>query len=49
MNASLSFRKETIQRSSNASDSLQRAMNAQGLKGGHEQRPISLTTVLTMP
>lgn len=49
MNASLSFRKETIQRSSSASESLLRAQATQGPKAAHEQRPISLTTVLTMP
>jgi hypothetical protein len=48
MNSSLSFRKESIQRSSNASESLNQSKDAQGPKGAREQRPISLTTALTM-
>ncbi len=48
MNSSLSFRKESIQRSSNASETLNQAQAAQGPKGAREQRPISLTTLLTM-
>ncbi len=48
MNSSLSFRKESIQRSSNASETLSQAQQAQGPKAAREQRPISLTTTLTM-
>ena len=48
MNHSLSFRKESIQRSSSASESLNRAPEAQGSKAAREQRPISLTTTLTI-
>lgn len=48
MNASLSFRKETIQRSSSASESIVRAQAAQALKGAHEQRPISISTLFTL-
>jgi hypothetical protein len=49
MNSSLSFRKESLQRSSNASEKLNQAQDAQGLKATRDQQPISLTTVLTMP
>jgi hypothetical protein len=49
MNSSLSFRKESIQRSSNASESLNQVLEAQGPRAAREQRPISLTTVLTLP
>ncbi len=47
MTSSLSFRKESIQRSSNASETLNQAQQAQGLGPAHEQKPISLTTYLT--
>jgi hypothetical protein len=47
MNSSLSFRKESIQRSSNASEALSHAMEAQGAGPVREQQPISLTTYLT--
>jgi hypothetical protein len=45
---SLSFRKESIQRSSNASETLSQAQQAQGAGPVREQQPISLTTTLTM-
>lgn len=48
MNSSLSFRKESIQRSSNASETLNHAQEAQGPRAAREQRPISLTTTLTI-
>jgi hypothetical protein len=48
MNSSLSFRKESIQRSSNTSETLNQAQEAQGPKGAREQRPISLSTLLTL-
>jgi hypothetical protein len=48
MNNTLSFRKESIQRSSNASETLSPALEAQGPKVAREQRPISLSTMLTM-
>ncbi|MDP1832070.1 MAG: hypothetical protein Q8K67_08420 [Geothrix sp.] len=48
MNSSLSFRKESIQRSSSASESLSQAQAAQGVKGAREQRPISLGSLLTL-
>jgi hypothetical protein len=47
VNSSLSFRKESIQRSSNASETLNHALEAQGPKAARDQRPISLTTLLT--
>ena len=50
MNSSLSFRKESIQRSSNASETLNHAPagfpEAQGPRAAHEQRPISISTLL---
>jgi hypothetical protein len=46
MDSSLSFRKESIQRSSNASETLNQALEAQGLRAAREQQPISLTTLL---
>jgi len=48
MNSSLSFRKESIQRSSNASESLNRTSEAQGQRPGCEQRPISITAIFTL-
>lgn len=48
MNTTLSFRKESIQRSSSASESLSQALEAQGQKGAREQRPISLSTLFTL-
>jgi len=48
MNSSLSFRKESIQRSTNVSETLNQALEAQGLRPAREQQPISLTTSLTM-
>ena len=47
MNSSLSFRKESIQRSSSASETLNHAQEVQGTRAGREQRPISLSTLLT--
>jgi len=46
MNSSLSFRKESIQRSTNVSETLNHAQQAQGPRPAHEQQPISLTTLL---
>jgi hypothetical protein len=46
MNSSLSFRKESIQRSTNISETLNQTQQAQGLRPAREQQPISLTTVL---
>ena len=46
MNSSLSLRKESIQRSSNASETMNQALEAQGMRPAREQQPISLTTVL---
>ncbi len=52
MTSRLSLRKETIQRSSSASQTLTQAVAAftagQGPKAAHEQRPISLTTLFTL-
>ena len=51
MNSSLSFRKESIQRSSSASETLNHApagfTEAQGPKAARDQRPISLTVIFT--
>jgi len=47
MNSSLSFRKESIQRSSSTSETLNQVQQAQGSRAAREQRPISLTTYLT--
>lgn len=51
MNSSLSFRKESIQRSSSASETLSHApagfTEAQGPKAARDQRPISLTVIFT--
>lgn len=46
MNNTLSFRKESIQRSSHASETLSHAQEATGPKVAREQRPISLSTLL---
>ena len=48
MNSSISFRKESIQRSSSASETMNQAQEAKGPGAAREQRPISLTTALTM-
>ena len=52
MNTSLSFRKESIQRSSNASEALNHPANdfapGPGPKHARDQRPITLTTTLTI-
>ena len=48
MNNSLSFRKESIQRSSSASAALNQAQEAKGPGAACEQRPISLSTLLTL-
>jgi hypothetical protein len=48
MNSSLSFRKESIQRSSTESETLNHAQEAKGPRGAREQRPISLSTLLTL-
>lgn len=48
MNSSLSFRKESIQRSSSQSESLNRGFEAQGPGTTREQRPISITVIWTL-
>jgi hypothetical protein len=48
MNSSLSFRKESIQRSSNASETLNHAQEAQGPRAAREQRPFSFTVTATI-
>jgi hypothetical protein len=48
MNSSLSFRKESLQRSSNASETLSQAQQAQGSKAAREQRPFSITITTTL-
>ena len=50
MNSSLSFRKESIQRSSSASEKLNQSPEGQGSRAAREQRPISfsLSTLLTI-
>jgi len=47
MNSSLTFRKESIQRSSSASETLSHALEAQGPRAAREQRPISITVTFT--
>jgi hypothetical protein len=47
MNSTLSFRKESIQRSSNASETLNQAQQAQGARAAREQKPISITATFT--
>ena len=46
MNKSLSFRKESIQRLSSASESLNQAQEAQGPRAAREQPRISISTLL---
>lgn len=48
MNSSLSFRKESIQRSSHASEKLSQTQESQATRAGREQKPISLTTLFTL-
>ena len=48
MNGSLSFRKESIQRSSSASETLSQVQEAKGPRAARDQRPISLSTLLTL-
>jgi hypothetical protein len=48
MNSSLSFRKESIQRSSNASETLNQALDGKGPRAAREQRPISFTPTPTI-
>jgi hypothetical protein len=48
MKSSLSFRKESIQRSSSASEALNRATDAPNPRAAREQRPISLSTLFTL-
>jgi len=48
MNSSLSFRKESIQRSSHVSEKLSQTQESQATRAGREQKPISLTTLLTL-
>jgi hypothetical protein len=47
VNTSLSFRKESIQRSSNASEIMNQVREAQGLKAACEQKPFSITVIYT--
>jgi hypothetical protein len=47
MNSSLSFRKESIQRSSSASETLSHALEAQGPRAASEQRRFSITVTYT--
>ena len=47
MNSTLSFRKESIQRSSHASEKLNQAQEAQGPRAAREQKPISFTVTYT--
>lgn len=50
MNTTLSFRKESIQRSSQASETVSQPggfTEAQGTKHARDHRPITLTTSLT--
>jgi hypothetical protein len=48
MNSRLSFRKESIQRSSNASETLSHALEAQGQRAAHDQPRISITVISTL-
>lgn len=48
MTNTLSFRKESIQRSSSASETMNQAQEAKGPGVAREQRPISLSTLLTL-
>ena len=48
MTNTLSFRKESIQRSSSVSETLSHAQEALGPKGAREQRPISITVIFTL-
>ena len=48
MNSSLSFRKESIQRSSSTSEKLNQTPEGQGSRAAREQRPISLTVISTL-
>ena len=47
MNSSLSFRKESIQRSSSASEALSHALEAQGQRPASEERRFSITVTVT--
>ena len=47
MNTSLSFRKESIQRSSSMSESLNKIPEAMGSRAPREQMHISISTLLT--
>jgi hypothetical protein len=48
MNNTLSFRKESIQRSSHASEKLNQALEARGPKVAREQQPFSVTVSITI-
>jgi hypothetical protein len=48
MNSSLSFRKESIQRSSSASEKLSQALEARGSRTAREQQPFSITVTATI-
>jgi len=48
MNSSLSLRRESIQRSSSASETLNQAQAAPGPQAAREQRPISFTVTATI-
>lgn len=52
MNSNLTFRKESIQRSSHSGETLNQArlgiQETQGSRAAHDQRLISLTTLFTL-
>jgi predicted secreted protein len=48
MNTTLTFRKESIQQSSNMSAALSRPSDAQGPRPARDQQLISLSTLLTI-
>jgi hypothetical protein len=45
--SSLSFRKESIQRSSSASEKLNQILEARGPRAAREQQPFSITVTYT--
>lgn len=47
MNTTLSFRKESIQRSSHANESMNQAQEGHGMRVNGDQKPISLTVIYT--
>lgn len=48
MNATLTFRRESIQTASHQSEALIRIQENQGQRSSRDQRPITLTTTLTV-